>query len=60
MFHPEMGTSTVRSIYIVDPDGVIRLELQYTMEIGRNIDEVLRSIRALQTSDENDVAVPAD
>ncbi|MEF8785740.1 MAG: peroxiredoxin [Haloarculaceae archaeon] len=60
MLHPEMGSSTVRSVYIVDPEGVIRLELQYPMEIGRNIDEILRSIRALQTSDENDVAVPAD
>jgi len=60
MLHPEMGSSTVRSVYVVDPDGAIRLELQYPMEIGRNIDEILRSIRALQTSDENDVAVPAD
>lgn len=60
MLHPEMGSSTVRSVYVVDPDSVIRLELQYPMEIGRNIDEILRSIRALQTSDENDVAVPAD
>ncbi|MFC4405967.1 peroxiredoxin [Haloarchaeobius iranensis] len=60
MLHPEMGSSTVRSVYIVDPGGVIRLELQYPMEIGRNIDEILRSIRALQTADATDVAVPAD
>jgi len=60
MIHESMGTSTVRSVYVVDPDGTIRLELQYPMEIGRNIDEILRSIRALQTADEHDVAVPAD
>ena len=60
MLHPEMGSSTVRSVYIVDPEGTIRLVLQYPMEIGRNIEEILRSIRALQTADERDVAVPAD
>lgn len=60
MIHPEMGSSTVRSVYVVDPESTIRLVLQYPMEIGRNIDEILRSIRALQTADDQDVAVPAD
>ncbi|MFC7229863.1 peroxiredoxin [Salinirubellus salinus] len=60
MVHPEMGASTVRSVYVVDPEGTIRLVLQYPMEIGRNIEEILRSIRALQTADEHDVAVPGD
>ncbi|MEF8788599.1 MAG: peroxiredoxin [Haloarculaceae archaeon] len=60
MLHPEMGSSTVRSVYVVDPEGTIRLVLQYPMEIGRNIEEILRSIRALQTADERDVAVPGD
>mgnify|MGYP006281496177 CR=1 FL=1 len=60
MVHPEMGTSTVRTVYVVDPEGTIRQLLQYPMEIGRNIDEILRSVRALQTADENDVAVPGD
>ena len=60
MVHPEMGTSTVRAVYIVDPESVIRLVLQYPMEIGRNIEEILRSIRALQTADERDVVIPGD
>jgi peroxiredoxin (alkyl hydroperoxide reductase subunit C) len=60
MLHPEMGSSTVRSVYVVDPDGLVRLVLQYPMEIGRNIDEILRSIRALRTADEHDVATHAD
>jgi peroxiredoxin (alkyl hydroperoxide reductase subunit C) len=60
MLHPGAGTSTVRSVFIVDPDGVIRLILYYPMEIGRNIDEIVRSLEALQTSDEEGVAVPAD
>ncbi|MFW5964519.1 MAG: peroxiredoxin [Natronomonas sp.] len=60
MLHPGAGTSTVRSVFIVDPEGTVRLILTYPMEIGRNIDEVLRSLRALQKSDAHGVAVPAD
>ena len=60
MIHPGAGTATVRSVFIVDPEGTIRLILTYPMEIGRNIDEVLRSLRALQMSDAAGVAAPAD
>jgi peroxiredoxin (alkyl hydroperoxide reductase subunit C) len=61
MIHPGAGTATVRSVFLVDPTGVVRLVLTYPMEIGRNIDEVLRSLRALQRSDDEEgVAVPAD
>ncbi len=60
MIHPGQGTATVRSVFIVDPEGKLRLILYYPMEIGRDIDEVLRSLEALQTSDEEGVAMPAD
>ncbi|OLZ41490.1 peroxiredoxin [Natrinema saccharevitans] len=60
MLHPGAGTATVRSVFIVDPDGIVRLILTYPMEIGRNIDEILRSLRALQKSDAHGVAAPAD
>src|SRR6056297_460324 len=60
MLHPGAGTATVRTVFIVDPEGTIRLRLTYPMEIGRNIDEVLRSLRALQKSDDDGVAAPAD
>ena len=61
MIHPGAGTATVRSVFVVDPTGTVRLVLTYPMEIGRNIDEILRSLRALQRADEEDgVAVPAD
>ncbi|MFB6093292.1 MAG: peroxiredoxin [Haloquadratum sp.] len=60
MLHPGAGTSTVRSVFIVDPEGTVRLTLTYPMEIGRNIDEILRSLRALQKSDADDVAAPAN
>lgn len=60
MVHPGKGTNTVRAVFIVDPKGTVRLVLYYPQEIGRNIDEIVRSVKALQTSDENNVATPAD
>ncbi len=60
MIHPGKGTNTVRAVFFVDPNGVIRLMLYYPQEIGRNIHEVLRIVKALKTSDENKVATPAN
>jgi len=58
MLHPEKGSNTVRAVFIVDPQGKVRLVLYYPQEIGRNIDEVLRALQALQVSDEQG-AMPA-
>ena len=52
MLHPEKGANTVRAVFIVDPDGKVRIVLYYPQEVGRNIDEILRSVKALQVSDE--------
>ncbi|WP_255191629.1 peroxiredoxin [Natronobeatus ordinarius] len=60
MLHPGAGSATVRSVFVVDPEGELRLILYYPMEIGRNIDEILRSIRAFQTHEAEGVALPAD
>lgn len=60
MLHPVKGTNTVRAVLVVDPTGTLRLHLVYPQEIGRNIDEVVRAVRALTTADENKVAMPAD
>lgn len=59
MVHPGKGTNTVRAVFILDPHGVIRLILYYPQEVGRNVDELLRVIKAFQVSDENKVAMPA-
>ena len=56
----ESDTSTVRSVYIIDPNGIIRVILTYPKEIGRNIHEILRIIIALQTSDKYNVVIPAN
>jgi peroxiredoxin (alkyl hydroperoxide reductase subunit C) len=60
LIHPNKGTNTVRAVFIVDPHGFIRLILYYPQEIGRNIDEILRALKALQTSDKYEVAIPAN
>jgi len=60
MLHPGKGTNTVRAVYIVDPNGIIRLILYYPQEIGRFMPEVLRAVKALQISDKNHVSMPAN
>jgi len=59
MLHPGKGTNTVRAVFVGDPKGKVRLVLYYPQEIGRNIDEVLRAVEALQISDKQG-AVPAN
>jgi peroxiredoxin 2/4 len=58
MIHPGKGTNTVRAVFLIDPDGTIRLMIYYPQEVGRQVDEVLRALKALQTSDKYKVAMP--
>jgi len=58
MLHPGKGTNTVRAVFIVDPKGKVRLIMYYPQEIGRNMDEIVRAVKALQIS-EKQGAVPA-
>ena len=61
MIHPnESTTAAVRSVFIIDPNKKIRLTMTYPMNVGRNFDEILRVIDALQTGDKFNVATPAD
>jgi len=61
MIHPgESQTAAVRSMFIIDPNKKLRLTMTYPMSVGRNFDEILRVIDALQTGDANGVATPAD
>jgi len=60
MIHPGAGTSTVRTVFLVDPKAVIRLILFYPASVGRNMDEILRVVKAFQVSDKNKVAIPAN
>lgn len=58
MVHPGKGTNTVRAVFIVDPDGNLRLMIYYPQEVGRQVDEILRALKALQISDKYKVALP--
>ncbi len=60
MVHPGKGSTTVRAVFLIDPNGLVRLILYYPQEIGRNMDEILRALKALQVSDANGVALPAN
>ena len=60
LIHPNKGTNTVRAVFIVDPEEIIRAMLYYPQELGRNMDEILRMVRGLQTNDEHGVAIPAN
>lgn len=61
MIHPEQSeTEAVRSVFIIDPKKKIRLTMTYPMSVGRNFDEILRVIDALQASDAKRIATPAD
>jgi len=60
LIHPKKGTNTVRAVFVVDDKGKIRTILYYPQELGRNMDEILRVVKALQISDKNNVAMPAN
>ena len=60
MIHPSIsGTKSVRGVFIIDPDNVIQAIYFYPMNVGRNSEELLRSVVALQTADDVHMT-PAD
>jgi peroxiredoxin (alkyl hydroperoxide reductase subunit C) len=61
MIHPgESSTVTVRTLFFVDPKNTIRAIIYYPLNVGRNVDEILRVADALQTADTNAVACPVN
>ena len=61
MIHPgQSKTETVRCVFIIDPNQIIRTILYYPLTTGRNMQEILRIIDALQTTDEHKVGTPAN
>ena len=53
-------TAAVRAVFFIDPKGTIRSLLYYPLSLGRNMDELLRVVDALQTADANGVSTPAN
>nr|WP_172632624.1 peroxiredoxin [Methanotorris igneus] len=60
MISPYKGNNTVRAVFVVDDKGIIRAIIYYPQEVGRNLDEIVRLVKALQTSDKKGMAMPAN
>ena len=56
----ESETTAVRAVFFIDPSKKIRLIMYYPLNVGRNMNEILRALEALQTSDKHGVAMPLD
>ena len=53
------STKDVRGVFIVDPRNIIRAIFFYPMSVGRNLDEIKRTVMALQTADSKNVLTPS-
>jgi peroxiredoxin 2/4 len=61
MIHPgASSTATVRCVFVIDDKGIVRAMVYYPLTCGRNMDEILRIVDALQTNDKHGVATPAN
>ena len=56
----ESKTEASRCVFVIDPRGVLRAMIYYPLTTGRNMDEILRLVDALQAADANKVATPAN
>lgn len=56
----ESATNTVRAVFIINPQGIIRAIIYYPLDLGRNIDEILRAVKGLQVVEKEKVALPAN
>ena len=61
MLHePVSSNKDIRGVFIIDGKNTVRSINFYPMEVGRNMDEIVRVIEALQTTDEAQVLTPAN
>ncbi|MEP2771481.1 MAG: peroxiredoxin [Fulvivirga sp.] len=56
----ESETAAVRAVFFIDPSKKVRLIMYYPLNVGRNMNEILRALEALQVSDKYGVAMPLD
>jgi peroxiredoxin (alkyl hydroperoxide reductase subunit C) len=57
---PASATATVRCVYFIDPNRIVRAMIYYPLNVGRNFDEIMRVVDALQFADKNKLACPAN
>jgi peroxiredoxin 2/4 len=61
MIHPgQSSTATVRAVFFIDDKGIMRAMIYYPLSNGRYIPEIIRLVKAFQTSDKYGVATPAN
>jgi peroxiredoxin (alkyl hydroperoxide reductase subunit C) len=61
MIHPgQSSTATIRTVFFIDPEGIMRAMIYYPLSNGRYIPEMIRLIKALQTTDKYGIATPAN
>lgn len=61
MLHePVSTTKDIRGVFVIDPDNVIRSINFYPMQVGRNMNEIVRLVEALQTTSQAEVITPAN
>jgi alkyl hydroperoxide reductase subunit AhpC len=61
MIHPKaLETATVRTVFVIGPDKTIKLTLTYPAAIGRNVDEIIRVLDALQLAAKHRVSTPVN
>ena len=56
----ESTTETSRCVFVIDQEGIVRAMIYYPLTTGRNMDEILRLIDALQANDKHGVVTPAN
>ncbi len=61
MLQPNVSsTQAVRAVFVIDPEGIVRSITYYPLTTGRNFDEILRMVKALQKSDAEHCSTPAN
>jgi peroxiredoxin (alkyl hydroperoxide reductase subunit C) len=61
MLHPgQSSTATIRTVFFIDPEGIMRAMIYYPLSNGRYMPEIIRLIKALQTTDKYHVSTPAN
>lgn len=61
MIHPNaLETATVRTVFIIGPDKKVKLTLTYPASVGRNVDEIIRALDALQLTAAHEVSTPVN
>ncbi len=60
MLQTVANTQTIRAVFIIDPEGIIRTILYYPMSTGRNLAEIKRILQSLQLHDAENVSTPVD